>query len=314
MKGNYDRILNKISKASGLSEEDIKEKIKAKREKLSGLISKEGAAQLIASELGISFEDEVLKIEELLPGMRKVNTIGKILSTSPIRKFQTKNGEESKVMNLFLADDSSNMKVVIWDTNLIALFEKNEIGEGDVIEISNGSMRDSELHLGSFSEMKKSDKVFEKVKEEKVVPKKSLSDIKRGESVSLRAFIVQVFEPNFFYVCSECGKKANQEGENYVCKIHGKVVPEKRAVMNIVIDDGSENIRVVLFHEKISELGINLESENWEGEKEKILGKEMNFIGDVRNNNYFNNLEIILEKANEIDFDNTIKEMENSNT
>ena len=55
MQGNYERILEKIAKAAGLERAEIETRIEAKRQKLSGLISKEGAAQVVASELGISF-------------------------------------------------------------------------------------------------------------------------------------------------------------------------------------------------------------------------------------------------------------------
>ncbi len=311
MKGNYERILEKIANASNTSKEEIERKVEAKRAKLSGLISKEGAAQVVAAELGINFDDEVLKIEELLPGMRKVNTLGKIISVSPIRTFQTKKGEESKVVNLLLADDTSNVKVVIWDTNLISLLEKNEISEGSVIEISNGSMRGQELHLGSFSELKPSDKSFEKVKEEKVIHKKPIEELKVGESVGVRGFIVQAFEPRFFHVCPECNKKANQEGDGgFVCKEHGKVAAERRAVANIIVDDGTDNIRAVLFHERISELGINLDAEDLTKEKEELLGKEMVFSGNVRNNSYFNTPEIIVDKVKPLDLDALITGLE----
>jgi len=91
---NYDRIIEKISKISGVSKEEIERKIEAKRAKLSGLISKEGAAQVVAAELGISFDNEKLKIEELLPGMRKVNVTGKVVNIYPARTFKTKTGED----------------------------------------------------------------------------------------------------------------------------------------------------------------------------------------------------------------------------
>jgi len=75
MEGNYERILEKIANSAGLGKEEVERQIEAKRAKLSGLISKEGAAQVVASELGVSFDDEVLKIDELLPSMRKANTL-----------------------------------------------------------------------------------------------------------------------------------------------------------------------------------------------------------------------------------------------
>ena len=93
MIGNYERILEKIAKASGLQVSEVESMVEAKRSKLSGLISKEGAAQVIASELGVSFEKEKLKIDELLPGMRNVNVFGKIFNMFPVRSFKTKRGD-----------------------------------------------------------------------------------------------------------------------------------------------------------------------------------------------------------------------------
>jgi len=87
---NYDRIVTKIAKSSGLEKEEIERRIEAKRAKLSGLISPDGAAQIVAAELGINFDNEKLKIEELLPGMRKVNLVGKVINLFPVRSFTTK--------------------------------------------------------------------------------------------------------------------------------------------------------------------------------------------------------------------------------
>lgn len=313
---NYERILEKISKLSGLGKEEIETKIKDKRSKLSGLISKEGAAQVIASELGISFEGERLKIDELLPGMRKVNVIGKVIRIFPVRAFKTKKGEESKVVNFWIADDSSNIRVVLWDTNHVSLVEKGEIKEGIVVEINNGTMRDNEIHLGNFSEIKPSSEFLkdDEIVTEKVFHVKNISDFKKGESVSARAFVVQSFEPRFFFVCPECGKKAENEEKDFVCKTHGKVIPEKRAVMTLVLDDGTDSIRAVLFHESLKGIGIK-ESELEDQEaiskkRESIIGKEMLFSGNVRINNFFNNPEIIVEDVKDVDVDELISELE----
>src|SRR3989344_5501878 len=123
MNGNYEKLVSIISKSSGLGRDEVERKITAKRDRISGMISPEGAAQVIAAELGISFDNETLKIDELLPGMRKVNLVGKIINVSPIRTFTTKKGEEGKVANLILADETSNIKTVLWDTNHISLIE-----------------------------------------------------------------------------------------------------------------------------------------------------------------------------------------------
>lgn len=310
--GNYERIIEKIAKSANIEKEEVEKRVEEKRSKLSGFISKEGAAQIVASELGISFENEKLKINELLPGMRRVNVIGKVINLFPVRTFTTKKGDESKVVNFWIADDSSNIKIVLWDTNHISLIEKGEIKEGIAVEISNATMRDGELHLGNFSEIKVSQEILEEVVTEKVFREKAISDFNKGENASVRAFVVQMFEPRFFYVCPECGKKVNKEGEAFICGTHEKVVPEKRAVVNLVLDDGTNSIRAVLFHEVIKELGlVDLEdAEKLALQKQKLLGKEMVFSGNVRNNAFFNTPEFIVDGIKEADLDKVISELE----
>ena len=310
--GNYEKVLDKISRASGLDREEIKRKIEAKRAKLSDLVSYEGAAQIVAAELGINFENEKLKINELLPGMRKVNVTGKIISLSPIRAFKTKSGDESKVVNLVLADDTSNIKVVLWDTNHIALLENGAIKGESIVEIKNATMRDNELHLGSFSEFKISDEFFVRIMTERVAKEKKISEFVVSDSVRTRAFILQSFEPKFFYICRECKKKAVGDGESFVCTEHGKIIPEKRAVINIVLDDGTATIRAVLFHEMLNLIGLT-ELENIErliAQREGLFGKEMIFTGDVRTNKFFNEPEFIVDGVSEINLDELIADLE----
>ena len=188
---NYDLLIERIAKSSNLSKEEIETKVEAKKAKLSGLISKEGAAQIIAAELGVNFEDQELKISELVPGMRKVNAVGKIIELFPVREFE-KNGNKGKVCSFVLADETGNCRVVLWDVNHIALIEKGEIGKDSVVEIKNASMRDSEIHLSGFSEIKKSEQTLENVKTEKEVAKGFLSEAVAGKEIQLRGIIVSM--------------------------------------------------------------------------------------------------------------------------
>jgi len=314
IKDNYERIVKRIAESAGLTEDEIERRVEAKRAKLAGLISKEGAAQIIASELGISFDDEKLKIDELLPGMRKVRVVGQVIKLFPIKAFTTKKGEEGKVANFILADSTSNIKVVLWDTNHIGLIEAQEICEGKVIEIKGGSMRDNEIHLGSFSELKLSDEILDNVKKERIVKEKKIFEFRVSDNAKARAFIVQTFEPRFFYVCPECGKKVVSGSEGFSCAEHGKIEEKKRALINLVLDDGTETTRAVLFHEALIGLGIT-ELENPEkllNQREDLLGKEMIFSGNVRINKFFNNPEFIVDKVEELNIDNLISELESN--
>ncbi len=303
---NYEKIVERISKISGFDKFEIERRIEAKRAKLSGLISQEGAAQVVAVELGINLENEKLKIEELLPGMRKVNVSGKIIKVFPVRVFKTQKNGDGKVCNFILADETSNIKVVLWDVHHIEMIEKGEISEDSVVEIKNGSMRENEIHLGSFSELKKSKEIFEKVQKDKIIKEKQISEFKIGDSVSVRAFIVQSFEPKFFEVNKETGRKIKEEE-----KFEG-VTKERRALINLVIDDGTGTIRAVLFHENLKEIGLNdLEDvEKTISQREDLLGKEFIFLGTVRKNNFFNNEEFVVDSVKKINLDELINNFE----
>lgn len=313
MAENYEKVLERISRVSNLDKDEIDRRVDAKREKLSGLISKEGAAQVIAAELGISFDNERLKINELLPGMRRVNVVGKIINLFPVRTF-VKNGKQGKVANLIIADETSNVRVVLWDTNHIDLIEKGRIVLGRVIEILNATMRENEIHLGSFSDLKLSNENFEKINTKRIIEERNIIDFKINDNVDVRAFIVQIFEPKSFSVCSECKKKLIPEGENFICQEHGKIVPEKRFLINILLDDGTENIRAVLFHESLKGLGFKEEEfEKLFDKRDEILGREMVFSGNVRINKFFNNKEFVIDEAKEVNIDELIENLEKIN-
>ena len=304
---NYPQLIERISNSVKLPKEEIERKVEAKRAKLSGLISKEGAAQIVAAELGINFEEEKLKISELVQGMKRANVIGKIIQFYPIREFN-KNNRSGKVASFLIADESANTRVVLWDTNHIELIEKGKIKENDVIEIANGSIRNGEIHLSSFSELKKTKEKIHNPILTKSFHNKKLKDIRPGETITTRATIVQTFEPRYFEVNPETGKKFTEEDKNNGLK------PKKRALLNIVIDDGSETIRSVIFGEKINFLGLIDEQifslEEFNKIKNSLLGEEKIFSGQVRSNQLYNNIEFTIEEIQPINPQELIKELE----
>ncbi len=305
---NYQQLIEKIARASGLDVEEVYRKVEAKCAKLSGLISKEGSAQIVASELGINFDKEKLKISELVSGAKKVNLIGKIIDNPIINSFRTKNDIEGKVASMTLADDSDNIRLVLWDINHISLFENSKLKNGDFVEISNASIRNDELHLGSFSDIKKSNETFDNVISQKRIFETKISDLKKGQTVKIRAFIVQMFEPRFFEACPNCGKKII----NNECINHGSIIPEKKALLPLVLDDGTENIRAVLFGNDIDKLGISKDDLNnpeiFSRKKNEFLGEEFLFVANVRNNNIFNIMEMTINNIEKIDIDKLIDE------
>ena len=306
---NYEKLLERISRSSSLPKEEVERKIEAKKAKLSGLISREGAAQIVAAELGVNLDQERLKLSELIEGMKRANVLGKIIQLNPIREFN-KNGRSGKVASFVLADESSNVRVVLWDVNHISLIESGKINENSIIEISNGSMRNGELHLSSFSDIKQSKEQIENIITKKSYQEKKLLNTKPGETIKTRSVIVNAFEPRYFEVCPECGKKA-VESE---CKVHGKISPTKKALLNIILDDGTETIRAVIFGSEINKLGLTNEHifslEEYAKVKDSVLGEEKIFFGQLRTNALYNTPEFSIEKIEDGDADELIKELE----
>jgi len=289
---NYEKLLERVSRTSGVNKEELERKVEAKRAKLANMISKEGAAQIIAAELGVVFDNERMKLLELVHGMKRVNVVAQIVKMFPVREFN-KNGREGKVANMMIGDDSSNTRLVLWDINHIGLIEKGELKEGDFVEIGNGSVRNGEVHLSAFSDIKKSSEKIDNVKTEAVVSKGDLKNARPGNKVKVRALIVQSFEPKFF----------TKEGET-----------EQRALLNIVLDDGTETMRCVLFGEVIEKLGLTKEdinsAERFKEKKMEFLGEEMIFSGSFRKNTYFNNIEMSIDNVEKMNVDSLIKELE----
>jgi replication factor A1 len=285
MEGNYEQLIEFISENSGISIDEIERKIEAKRAKLAGLISREGAAQVIAAELNVNFDKQLIKLSQIVPGMRKINLVGKIINLFPVREY-SKNGRTGRVGSFVLADETNNVRVVLWDENHIDLIVKGQITQESVVEITNSSIRNGEIHLSSFSEIKLSNKSIENVVIEKPVFEKTIISFNPSDKVSTRAFVVRMFEPRFFEVCPECRKKVN-EGE---CQEHGKIVAEKRALLNFIMDDGTDSIRAVIFSDVLEKMMSKEELENQElfaMKKNDFLGKELIVTGQVRKNSMF---------------------------
>lgn len=312
----FDQIIERISKSAGLEKEEILRRIAAKKARFSDLISDEGAAQIVAAELGVSFEKQKLKINDLMIGMKKISVTGKITEEPIIRTFKRQQ-QDAEVASFSIGDETSNIRVVLWDTNHISLIKEGKIRVGSTIEVKNADVRgttEREIHLNSFSELIKSETEIPVVITKKDSPlMKKIAEIKTGEKVNIRASILQMFNLSFFYVCPECNMKATFEGEKATCPKHGSIMPRKRAILNMVIDDGSENIRATAFNELILKI-FNLENESQLDDpnliiekKEELLGEEFSFLGRTRKNVLFNRDEFVINDCNKLTADEVIK-------
>jgi replication factor A1 len=320
---SYEEIITKIKEKSGMSEEELKTKIDGKLTQLSGLISKEGAAHIIASELGIKLIDKVsgrLQIKNILTGMRDVESVGKVASIFELRQFNSK-GREGKVSSLLMADETDNVRVVMWNEQADSI---SKVKVGDVIKLSGAYVKDrngsKELHLNDRSLLsinppgEKVDvdvsSIQQQEQEQQSTPsRKKLSELSENDSMAeVLGTIVQVFDIKFFEVCPECGKRARQSDSGFSCGQHTSTEPSFSYVMNTVIDDGSENMRLVLFRQMAEKLlkkneqevlAYKAQPETFEQAKTDLLGEFVKAVVRVNKNDLFDRLELIAREVTE---------------
>jgi len=324
IQATYSELIRKIADSAGVEVSEVERRVDEKKAKLSDLISKEGAAQIVAAELGVNFDKQKSKISGLLIGMRRASTVAKILRAYPVREFTTKNNVQSKVANFLLADDTGIIKGVLWDVNQIRLLEEGKIKEGDVVDLKDATVRQGlngkELHLGSTSVFALSAELLPNVVQlgqdggNPEAQKRKISELLENERAAVRGVIIQMFEPKFFNVCPECGKKPTVEADRITCQAHGAIVPKERALMNFVMDDGTGNMRAVCFNEIIGKM-FHVEESGIKGlaaRKNEVLGKEMILTGRVRKNKIYDNLEFVLSDVEEVNPEKLIGEMQPS--
>jgi len=302
-------IITKIKEKSNLGEEEINQKIQEKMDQLSGLISKEGAAHIIANELGIKVLEETsgkLQIKNILAGMRDVETLGKIQRISNITEFQRKDGTPGKVGNIMIADETGSIRVVFWGDQTDKI---KDVKEDDIVKVEATYARENngrvELHLNEKSNIiiNPDGATIGKVKTF-TSNRRKISELSENEqNVELLGTIVQVFEPRFYEVCPECNRRARQRDNGFYCDTHEKVDPAFSYVLNAVIDDGTETIRAVFFSKQAENL-LEMDKEHilkykdspetFEEVKNHLLGKIIKVVGRVNKNDMFDRLDTLI--------------------
>ena len=304
----YNDILEKIKEKSGLSEQEIKEKIDGKLKQLSGLISKEGAAHIVANEFGVKLFSALggkLQIKNILAGMRSVEVVGKVTRVFELREFNSK-GRSGKVASFIIGDETGTIRVVMWGDQAENI---TKLKENMIVKIVNGYVRENqngkEIHLNNMGKLitNPEGETIGEVKETSSGKRKKINELNENDSnIEILGTIVQVFDPRFFEICPECGRRAKLQGNGFVCETHGNITPNYSFVLNIFLDDGTDNIRVVLFRNQALKLLNKTQEqmleykdnpEKFEEIKTELLGNIVKIIGRTTKNEMFDRLEFI---------------------
>ena len=140
-----------------------------------------------------------------------------------------------------------------------------------------------------------------------VSTRKQIADIAEVDTnVELLATIVQVFDINFFEVCPQCNKRIRLKDEGFMCQTHGKVEPDFNYVLNLYLDDGSDNIRAVFWRDQVEQLldmdksqimSFKEDPSKFEPLKTELLGNIVKVSGRANKNQNFDRIEFIANKV-----------------
>ena len=307
-----EELVKRISFASGMTEEEITAKIEDKKLELSGLISDEGAAYIVAKEIGIDMvQQQKLNIESIIPGMQNADVTGKIVKISPVREFKTEKAQ-GKVCNVTIADETGSVRLSLWNEETEKL---QDLKEGDVVRVKGYVKEDNlggpEIRIGRHGLIEKSDDIIKSTLVRRQAERAKIADLREGQHKEIRAAVVQAFEGNVFYeTCPECKARLKEETE-YKCEEHGEVQPEYGLILSGIVDDGSGNVRAVFFNEQAEKLiGMaKADAKKLFDRKKKLsavvecvpVGKEFLFAGKVRKNNFFDRLEFVVSDVRDVD-------------
>lgn len=324
---SVDKVINKIKDDTDLSEDEIQSKIDSKVKELGGLVSREGAAHIIANKVGVKLfkpdSSGKLEIGNLMAGLKSVDIVGRVIKIYPVNEFE-KDGKQRKVASFLIGDKTGKTRVTLWDTNQIMLIEDKKLEEGDVVHIDNGYVKEGkynfEVHLNSKSKLRVNPEEVEKElpsvqeiwgeKEKEEAQRTDISEIEEG-NFEIRGTVVHVFQSKPYYkACPECNKKLKDSS----CETHGEVDPKHVLVLSLILDDGTGNIRVTSFRDTASKiLGVGGQTAYEKGKendnpsyvveemKSSILGKEYVMEGRVKKSDFSGDLEMISNEVHELD-------------
>jgi replication factor A1 len=158
LESRFEEILDKIVSEGNISREDALKRINEKKKKMGGLLTDDGAAHLVAKELGldvfenIDYKKPTLEIKDISLEMRNVTITGRVARIFPPREFTAKDGRKGKMVSIVLVDKSGEIRVVLWGEH-VQNIDKGKLKEGQIIRIFYGYIKEGlkgepELHVG----------------------------------------------------------------------------------------------------------------------------------------------------------------------
>ena len=230
-----------LSTRKELTRDEILNMINRKMELARGFLTREAAARIVASELGIDIQHKPLPsrilVKNIVSGLNDVTVAGRVITVHPTQKFKRSDGSEGAVSSLVMADNTGVVRVVLWDekANMV-----ENVRQGDILKVLHGYAREGrdggiEIHVGLGGDIQINPP---DVPENECPPisifMSNIGDLKdKTGRVNVTGMVKHIFPP------SEFVRKDGSKGR----------------VMRLELEDETGQVMVVLWNEKVKEAG-----------------------------------------------------------
>lgn len=217
-------------------------------------------------------------IAEVEPGRQGFSVIARVMSISNPKIFTSRKGEDGKLANMQIADNTGEVRLVLWTENIKHL---KHISEGDIVEISDVDCKDGfrggkEFSLRPRSLLRAIDETSENypdniadfpVYEENII---SIADIVPDEKVSIIGRLIRVPTPHSYESNGKKGKVTSLEIQDKTGKIAYTLWNKDVKLINSL--DLKEGDMVKILNEQSRERNGEISLSHWDGRILKIEG------------------------------------------
>jgi replication factor A1 len=193
-----------------------------------------------------------VKIAELAPDEDFLEVVGRVVEVGELREFRG-----SRVISVTLGDETGCARASLWDEHAERV---SKVGVGQVLRLVNAqttTFRDQvELRLGRFGRLEIDPPLAEPLPEVEVLRmafrelrEVTIEELQPKMRAKIRGTVTQVLRRRpLFDICPECGRSLGAVDHTPYCQDCGKeVTPVHKAVLTLVLDDGTATVRGVFF-------------------------------------------------------------------
>jgi len=241
---SFEEMVERIlSGCPGVSRESVLKRLEAERSRAGGLISDEALLRMIASGLGCEIlgggtGTPALLLRDLIPGLSNVSVVGRVVAVFSPRAFN--GGRKGRFASLLVADESGVLRVVLWNDKA-GLAECGGVKVGDLVRFRHVYTREDfggrvEVHVG-----------------EKCTVEVNLADVRSKDYPSISRFTTKIGELSSVPRSGRVNVAGNVERLGSVSEFE-RSDSSSGKVMRFVMSDGSGEVSVVVWNEKVDEV------------------------------------------------------------